>query len=381
MNKKEVGEIKKQFSPSNCSITRICGCYVNHDKEKKSEIKEAFLSLSEDENFKYFTIFKKALSGTLGKNLLNMEFPREQEQEGGTQAFLMELLNSRLTDDGLLTAFYDNVIEHYDYPENYYIILIHAAYDIPGKASDGTVLDDASENVYEHILCCICPVKLSKDGLHYNPETNIIEERIRDWLVEMPDNGFLFPAFNDRGSDIHSLLYFAKNPEKLQDGLVEHVLGCRAPLTLKSQKNTFQSIVEETLGRDCNFEAVKAIHENLNELVANGDEDPVPLALDKQEVKRLLLNNAVKNEHIEEFEALYDNTVNEETELLAANVANPRTMEIKMPDVVIKVRPEKSHLVENRMIDGIPCLVIEISDAVELNGIQVRAVPAEETTE
>lgn len=378
MNKKEVNEIKKQFSPANCAITRICGCYVNYDKEKKAQLKEAFLSLSEDENFKYFTIFKKALSGTMGRNLLNMEFPREQEAEGGTQAFLTELLNSKLNDDDLLSVFYDNVIEHYDYPENYYIILIHAAYDIPGKASDGTTLEDASENVYEHILCCICPVKLSKDGLHYNPETNVIEERIRDWLVEMPDNGFLFPAFNDRGSDIHSLLYFAKNPEKLQDGLVEHVLGCTAPLTLKSQKNTFQSIVEETLGQDCNFEAVKAIHENLNELIANGEEDPVPLALDKQEVKRLLLNNAVKNEHLEEFEAIYDNTVNDETELLAANVANPRTMEIKMPDVVIKVKPEKSHLVENRMIDGVPCLVIEISDAVELNGIQVRAVPTEE---
>lgn len=378
MNKKEVNEIKKQFSPSNCAITRICGCYVNYDKEKKSQLKEAFLSLSEDENFKYFTIFKKALSGTMGRNLLNMEFPREQEEEGGTQAFLAKLLDSKLTDDDLLSVFYDNVIEHYDYPENYYIILIHAAYDIPGKATDGILLEDASENVYEHILCCICPVKLSKDGLHYNPETNVIEERIRDWLVEMPENGFLFPAFNDRSSDIHSLLYFAKNPEKLQDGLVEHVLGCTAPLTLKSQKNTFQSIVEETLGADCDFEAVKAIHENLNELVTNGEEDPVPLALDKQEVKRLLLNNAVKNEHLEEFEAIYDNTVNDETQLLAANVANPRTMEIKMPDVVIKVKPEKSHLVENRMIDGIPCLVIEISDAVELNGIQVRAVPTEE---
>ena len=378
MNKKEVNEIKKQFSPSNCAITRICGCYVNHEKEKKALLKESFLSLSEDENFKYFAIFKKALSGTMGKHLLNMEFPREQEQEGGTQAFLMELLNSKLMDDDLLSVFYDNVIEHYDYPENYYIILIHGVYDIPGKATDGSILEDASENVYEHILCCICPVKLSKDGLHYNTETNVIEERIRDWLVEMPENGFLFPAFSDRTSDIHNLLYFAKNPEKLQNELVANVLGCVPPLTLKGQKTTFQAIVEETLGRDCDFEAVKAIHENLNELVANGEEDPAPLALDKQEVKRLLLNNAVKNEHLEEFEAIYDNTVNEETELLATNVASPRTMEIKMPDVVIKVNPEKSHLVENRIIDGIPCLVIQVSDAVELNGIQVRAVPIED---
>ncbi len=377
MNKKEVNEIKKQFSPSNCAITRICGCYVNHEKEKKALLKEAFLSLSEDENFKYYAIFKKSLSGTMGKHLLNMEFPRNQEEEGGAQAFLMELLKSKLTDDDLLSAFYDNVIENYDYPENYYIILIHAVYDVPGKTSDCIAMEDASENVYEHILCSICPVKLSKDGLHYNAETNVIEERIRDWIVEMPENGFLFPAFNDRAPDIHNLLYFAKNPEKLQNGLVERVLGCVTPLTLKGQKTTFQAIVEETLGRDCDFEAVKAIHENLNELVANDGNDPVPLALDKQEVKRLLLNNAVKNEHLDEFEAVYENTVSDETELLAANVASPRTMEIKTPDVVIKVNPEKSHLVENRIIDGVPCLVIEVSDAVELNGIQVRAVPIE----
>lgn len=377
MNKKEVNEIRKQFSPANCAITRICGCYVNHEKEKKSELKESFLSLSEEENFKYFAIFKKALSGAIGKNLINMEFPKEQEEAGGTQAFLLDLLKSKLTDDTLLHTLYDNIIENYDYPENYYIILIHGMYDIPGKATDGMIMEDASDNVYEHLLCCICPVKLSKDGLCYNAETNLIEERTRDWLVEMPENGFLFPAFDDRNTNIHNLLYFAKNPEKLQSGLVEQALGCRTPLTLKGQKSAFQSIVEETLGRDCEFEAVKAIHENLNELLATDEEEPADLALDKQEVKRLLLNNAVKDEHLQEFESLYDASVSDDTSLLAANVASPRTMEIKMPDVVIKVNPEKSHLIENRLVDGIPCLVIEISDAVELNGIQVRAIPLE----
>ena len=45
MNKKDVLEIRKQFTPENCAITRICGCYVNHEKEKKAELKKAFLSL------------------------------------------------------------------------------------------------------------------------------------------------------------------------------------------------------------------------------------------------------------------------------------------------------------------------------------------------
>ena len=180
MNKKEVLEIRKQFSPQNCAITRLCGCYVDGDKEKKLEFKEAFLSLPEEEAFKYFDLFKKTLSGTVGKNLINMEFPLEQEKSGGTQEFLLQLRDSRLTDDMLLSEFYDKVIENYDFAEHYLILLIHAAYDVPGKASDGTEMFDASDSVYDYILCSICPVNLSKAGLCYNAEHNSIEDRIRD---------------------------------------------------------------------------------------------------------------------------------------------------------------------------------------------------------
>ena len=206
MNKKEVAEIKKQFTPSNCATTRICGCYVDGEKEKKTRIKEAFLSLPEEEMFKYFDIFRKCLSGTVGKNLLNMEFPLETEAEGGTQEFLLKLRDSRLTDDKMLEEFYDKVIACYDYAENYLILLIHAAYDIPGKSSDGSEMFDASDEVYDYVLCSICPVKLSKPGLSYHAEENSFHERTRDWVVELPADGFLFPAFNDRSTDIHSLL-------------------------------------------------------------------------------------------------------------------------------------------------------------------------------
>lgn len=99
MNKKEVSEIKKQFTPDNCAITRICGCYVDGEKNKKTQLKEAFLSLPEEEIFKYFELFRKTLSGTIGKNLLNMEFPLSAENAGGTQDFLLKLRASQLTDD------------------------------------------------------------------------------------------------------------------------------------------------------------------------------------------------------------------------------------------------------------------------------------------
>jgi hypothetical protein len=209
MIKKDILEIRKQFTHENCCITRICGCYVDAEKEKKLEIKDAFLSLPEEETFKYFDIFKHTLAGTVGKNMLNLEFPLAQETSGGTQDFLLRLRDSKLQDDALLDEFYDKVIEHYDFGENYLILLIHGVYDIPGKSKDGQEMFDASDEVYEHILCSICPVALAKAGLCYNSRKNSIEDRIRDWLVGAPAKGFLFPAFQDRSTDIHSVLYFS----------------------------------------------------------------------------------------------------------------------------------------------------------------------------
>ncbi|MCI8637827.1 MAG: DUF4317 domain-containing protein [Coprococcus sp.] len=372
MNKKEVAEIKKQFTPANCAATRICGCYVGAEKEKKTEFKEAFLSLPEEEMFKYFDIFRKSLSGTIGKNLLNMEFPLETEAEGGTQEALLKLRDSRLTDDELLEAFYDRVIDSYDYGEHYLILLIHAVYDIPGKASDGSEMFDASDEVYDYILCCICPVKLSKPALSYHIEENSFHERIRDWVVEMPDAGFLFPAFNDRGSDIHSLLYYSKNAENLYNGLTDLLLGCVPPLTVEGQKEIFRTLVEETLGEDCAYDVVKNIHENLNELIEQNSDNPDPLTLDKAEVKYLLTKSGVEENQLEDFDTQYEAAAGENSTLIASNVADMKKFVIKTPDITIQVNPECMDLVETRVIDGRKCLVIGVDDRVEINGISAK---------
>ena len=372
MNKREISEIKRQFKKDNNAITRICGCYVDGEKNKKTELKEAFLSLSEEETFKYFDIFRKTLTGTIGKNLINMEFPLDQETEGGTQNFLMKLRKSKLTDDTLTEAFYDRIIENYDYGENYYIILIHAVYDIPGKSSDGAEMFDASDEIYDHILCSICPVKLSKAGLHYNAETNNIEDRIRDWFVEMPATGFLFPAFQDRASDVHHVLYYSKKPEDLQPDFIANVLGNITPLTAKDQKTTFQSLVSDTLGEDCDYDTVRNIHDNLNELMEEAKESPDPLELSRPDVKHLLERSGVPEEKMEHFDKNFEEAVGEKNTLLASNIASVKTFQIETPDIVVKVNPERSDLVETREIDGRRCLVIAIDDHLEVNGIEVR---------
>lgn len=374
MNKKETLEIRKQFTNENCAITRICGCYVDAEKQIRTELREAFLSLPEEEIFKYFEIFRKTLSGTIGKNLLNMEFPLAQEMPDGTQAWLLKLRDSRLTDDMLLEEFYEKIIRSYAYGENYYIILIHGAYDIPRKAEDGMEMFDASDDTYEYLLCSICPVKLSKAGLCYNAEKNSIEDRVRDWLVEAPDAGFLFPAFNDRNTDLHSMLYYTRNPEVLQPAMMEEVFGCQPPLSAKGQKETFQELLTETLGDTCDYETVVNIHENLNELIEEKKDLPEPPTLAKPEVKNLLMQSGASEEVMEHFEEQFDSTAGEKTEFLATNLTSTRTLEVKTPDVIVRVSPEKAALVETRVIDGRSYLLIQIDDQVEVNGVAIRPI-------
>lgn len=111
MTKQEISELKRLLTIKNCSITRICGCYVDGEKNKKTELNQAFLALPEEEMFKYFELLRKCLSGTLGRNLLNLEFPLQAEAFGGTQEFLLRLRDSKLKDEALLEAFYDKIIE------------------------------------------------------------------------------------------------------------------------------------------------------------------------------------------------------------------------------------------------------------------------------
>lgn len=379
MIKQEINEIKKLFTQNNCSITRICGCYVDGEKEKKADFKQAFLALPEEEMFKYFEILRKNLSGTLGKNLLNLDFPLKTEAEGGTQEFLLKLRDSKLKDDALLEEFYDKIIESYEYVGNFLILLIHDVYDVPGKTSDGIEMDDASDEIYEYIMACICPVNLSKPGLSYNASENTFQNRIRDWVVGMPEAGFLFPAFNDRGTDLHSILYYTKDADELKDGFVEALLGCPLPLPAGSQKESFQSLIEETLAETCSIEAVINIHERLNEIIEEHKEDPVPLIMNREEVKTVLADSGVSNEKLETFDRCFDATAGEGAELVLGNVVNTRNFEVKTPDVVIKVNPERIDLVKTKIIDGRECLVIDLGSDVIVNGITIhRGVEGDE---
>lgn len=371
MKKKEISEIKKIFTPANCCLTRICSCYVDAEKNKRAELKEAFLSLPDEETFKYFNIFRGALSGAVAKNLINLEFTKESEEEGGAHELLLALREEGLQNEYLLNEFYDKVIENYDYNENYYIVLVHGIYDVPGRSSDGMDMYDASDFVYEFIQCAICPVKLTKGALSYNTDKNAVEARKRDWIVEAPDTGFLFPAFNDRQTDIHATLLYAKKPDDYFSyrKVITEVLGANEPLVAGSQEYAFKKMTEDIFKDNCNFESVKGIYEDILDLVNEADGEPA--VIDLERAKKIWESNGADQKELDEFEGIDNDSF---PELTATNVINTKSFKIKTDGLEIKVNPDYTHRVECRMIDGRPCVVMAVSDHLEVNGITVRPV-------
>ena len=373
MTRKELNEIKSQYTLEDCGILRLCGCYVDGERNKITQFNENFLNLPEEEKHKYFDIFKKTLSGTPGKNLVDMKFNVDAYADEGARTFLMNLRDSGLKDDRLLDEFYDRIINNYSYVGNYLILLINQVYDIPAVTTDNIEMDDASDEVYSYILCSICHVNLSKPGLGYDEEDNNFHDKKQNHMVDVPDVGFLFPAFNKRSADEDMTMFYTKDVSEFEDGLIDCLLDCVAPLPAKQQKETFTSLVSEAVGEEADLQVVKNIHANLEQIIEEKkQESTAPVMLDKNEMKNLLEKSGVKEERLENFEEHFEMAAGEHGKLVASNVSSGKKFEVKTPDVVIKINSDKTDIVSTQVIDGRQCLVIQIDERLEVNGISVN---------
>ena len=335
MRKKDILELKKRFKKDYCTFTKMCGCYVNGEKHIILKFRETFLNLDEDEYFKYLEIAKKVLSGTIGNNILELNFPLNDDLINEKQVSLMKLKNSQLKDDTLLDEFYDSIIDSYDYTGNFLILIFHDAYDVITKTKDNAKLDE-SEEVYEYVLCAICPVSLSQPGLRYFEEENKIKARIRDWVVEAPTTGFVFPAFINRSTDVNSIMYYTKNAKDTHPELMENALGCYSKQTATIQKETFQSIIKDSLNVDEKKadkifmevqESLNNMLEEHNAIYEDVDVDLEPIVLTKTDIQNILIESGVPEEVTTKIEKTYIETFGDDLPL-AENLIDSKVLKV-----------------------------------------------------
>ncbi|MDU2265897.1 DUF4317 domain-containing protein [Clostridium celatum] len=361
MRKKDILELKKRFKKDHCTFTKMCGCYVNGEKNILLKFRETFLNLEEDDYFKYLEIAKKVLSGTIGNNLLELNFELNEEFVNEKQMSFMQLKNSQLKDDSLLDNFYNSIIENYDYTGNFLILIFHDAYDIITKTKDNAKLDE-SEEVYEYILCAICPVELSKAGLRYFEEDNAIKSRTRDWIVEAPSNGFVFPAFINRSTDVNSIMYYTKNAKDTHPELMENALGCPSKQTNTEKKVLFNDIVRDALGPDEKkaehffMEIQESLNNKIEEHNIIHEDSDEPVILTNDIIQDILSESGVPEEITTEIEKSYNENFGDTpplAEILIDNKALAAKAQKKKEEMLekqVRILQNKLEIVQESLI-------------------------------
>lgn len=401
MNKKEISEIKKQFKMDNENmvINNVGVYYINKENEIICSCIRRFANQNDmingqpcsdkywgqlDEE-KFLEIFKKTLSGQIGKSLVEYNFPNKLLLEkNNCYTKLLSIMNDELQNKQEIDKYISFLAEQLNRNEEYVICLTSCLYSLPNKDINGfKVTDDdlcINSEDYSFILVSICPLKLTEIGLYYNSKDKVIEHKNNDEkIVSAPISGFLFPAFNNRSTDINSVLVYNKKFKEPELTLIKNVLGCEFIMDSEEEKNKFNIIITKIItGKDdtniaIDYNTAQNIHTIISEKIAVSALDTELPTINKNELRNILERSGVSSSKLERYDEIYSEVIgNEDVALKAVNVINASKLDIKSPDIVINVKPEKTDKVTAKEINGKRCLIIELDENIEINGLNVK---------
>ncbi len=373
MNDKELREVRKRFRPDQNNISHIRGCFVNEKKEIVTEFNESLALCPQEETESLLAIMKKTLSGSLGTNLIDLKFRTEQVRESDEHALLMALKRSELLDDDAVHELFFRIKENVTLGGNYVILLAFDKYDYFEYGKDGEKNED-SFGVYNFFVCSICPIKHMKSAVSFHAYDNTFHTLSSDSLIGAPELGFIFPAFEDRQENIYGSLYYTHDITNNHTDFVKRIFDLELPMPAAVQKETFDECLSETMSGGCDFELLCSVQEQISEMIEEHKEEKSaePLRVSKNEIKNTLKYCGIEEEKLEEFDKLYDEQFGEKTEVAPQNIVDVKKLEVKMPDVTIKVNPKRRDLVSTQIINGAKYILIKADENVSVNGIDIK---------
>ncbi len=372
MTEKELREIKRRFRPEKNNIPKIVGCFVNSNKEIIARISQFIGTSDSVVSEKLLSVMKKTLSGTLGTNLCDINFSTKQVTESEQHKLLMTLRASELKDSESLESFYKKVIESVKFEGNYVILLANDIYDVFEKRNEGE--ESGSSERFSYVICAVCPIKNAPEALTFKEADSLFHTVSASALLCSPEFGFMFPAFDDRKTNIYSALYYTRSLSESHSEFTENVFGKEAPMPPAVQKATFNECIAETLAEECSFEVIRSVHTQISEMVESHKEAkiPEPLVITKATVKTVLENCGIAGEKVEKIGEALDESFGTNAELSPKNIVNVKKFELETPDVTIKVNPERSELVSTQIINGVEYILIRATEGVLVNGINIK---------
>lgn len=372
MNEREISQIRRRMRPEKNNIGRICGCYVNDKHVIISEFNQNLGLISSNEAEEILSVLRKTLSGSLGRNLIEVSFSNQQVLEGEEHKLLSALRSSSLSDTDAVKQFFEKAVSSIELEGSYLLLLANDKYDIFTYNEFGE--KNESPDVFSYIICAVCPIKSSKPTLGYNVTENKFKNVIRDSLVSSPELGFMFPTLSDNKANIYESLFYTRNVSESHKAFTDAVFRSELPKPATEQTESIASILNNTVAEDCNLELVQVLQSQLIEITEDhkNNKTEEPLVITSKDIGSLLRCGGIGEETIEEFSKSFKDDFGEDAKVSPTNILDIKKLEVRTPEVTVKVAPEYSDFVETRVIDGTKYILIRADGDVEVNGIRIN---------
>ena len=373
MNEKEVAEIRRRFNPQKTNITSVHGCYVNENREIVAEFNQPLAALTQDETEAMLALLKKLLSGGLDRNLIDIEFSNEQVLGGEEHKRLLKLRDSALCDEPELKALFSDIIETVRVEGAYLILAAADNYDVFTYREDGKKDEDSTE-LFKYFLCGVFPVKMTKPQLSFAAFDNTFKNIVANSVITAPLLGFMFPAFDDRAANIYNTLFYTKDSAANNSEIIDRLFKAEPPMPAAEQRETFNSLLNGVTNDENNLEIIKNIQDEIGGMITEHKEsrEREPLAVSRDDICDILRSADMSDEKIETFKAGFDESFGEKARLNPQNLVETKRLEFTGADISIKINPERSELVETRVIDGVKYILIRADEEIEVNGVPIN---------
>lgn len=373
MNEKEVAEIRRRFNPQKTNIIGVHGCYVNENREIVAEFNQPLAALTQDETESMLALLKKLLSGGLDRNLIDIEFSNEQVLGGEEHKRLLKLRDSALCDEPELKALFSDIIETVRVEGAYLILAAADNYDVFTYREDGKKDEDSTE-LFKYFLCGVFPVKMTKPQLSFAAFDNTFKNIVANSVITAPLLGFMFPAFDDRATNIYNALFYTKDSAANNSEIIDRLFKAEPPMPAAEQRETFNSLLNGVTNDENNLEIIKNIQDEIGGMITEHKEsrEREPLAVSRDDICDILRSADMSDEKIETFKAGFDESFGEKARLNPQNLVETKRLELTGADISIKINPERSELVETRVIDGVKYILIRADEEIEVNGVPIN---------
>ncbi len=371
MNKKELNEIKKNFTDNSgyFTINSVLSAYVDPEKNIKYKENKPHSIIPDDEREVITDTLRRVLTGIVGKGLLEYEFPKEAYEDGGAQKVLYEAVSSKMKDNDILQRYLEKITKNIDYAASFTILTASCTYNIKRKNRNDEDTDNISEE-YNFIITGICPVNTSDAGLYFDEESKTIAKKSNNEMIisRIPTDGFIYPVFSDRSPDVNHVMYFTKKPDKPNISIVENVLDCEFVMSAQKQKARFQQVINAVVSDELDYNIITHVNDKIREVVDLSKNETEPVKINEKQLKHILSEAGVSSDKLEALEPTYKTLVGD-VGLVASNLAENKTV-VVTPDVTINIKKDASNRLKTSMIEGRKCLIIDLDDPnIIVNGL------------